>query len=671
MTRKNASSRLQSCLNWKLLPGDRVRQGHPRTIIVSTQDSDLFQIDSTGDRRLLKRLQKKIRVLPKVEQSDYKEESDTCRSSRELLRKAKGVARHLAKRFHLKVDVSTLPQLHCGSLRSEVRRLFPRELTLVQELSFKTVQKLERGCCSFCAPRFFKKLEEWEEKRFADVDEPSSSELSQFIRAFRNNVPKGWNRHKFAYIPNGHASLTHSRCGGGTWNREEFSEICSSDLVFSSGKPRIVTKYSSFNTATLTPLHMSMNKELKRKGWILFGDPTEERVQNLNGQGPLISYDYEGATDNIKSSVTREAVKVLIEQGEGLTEDQLRCLRVVGELRLDEDLPACKVGQPMGSVMSFPLLCLINKTVVDLTLTELLQSRKISFKEWTSHRCLINGDDLLLRSPVSSSEAYCSVHERWASVVGLRVNREKTMVDTERGEINSTLFEKGELVKKENAAALYMTGETADVLGFANESCGDCASFRRVVRNNCHLLAAQAVKCPTWIPRRRKLACLSDAKIRRALLSVPDSDRPVAENLFPVSVKPCDYDLTRDEEIKVVNERVAWYQDCGRKPRKPAKHVIKLQASVLSLSQALKKPKPLSDELTLKILADRWKEKKKQELREADSVRESKLIVSDLSPINALIDEIRKYKILSGLEYGPPPGGVVFDHHADYLSVIL
>jgi hypothetical protein len=146
-----------------------------------------------------------------------------------------------------------------------------------------------------------------------------------------------------------------------------------------------------------------------------------------------MSYDYEAATNNIKAEYVRAAVQVLKEKASGLTIDQIRCLDVVGELRFPGSRHAAHRGQPMGSLMSFPLLCLVNKTVVDLAMIDLLEDKKVTFKEWTSHRCLINGDDLILRSPVNDHRLYDEPHRRWGSAIGLVVNRDKTLVDKKKG----------------------------------------------------------------------------------------------------------------------------------------------------------------------------------------------------------------------------------------------
>jgi hypothetical protein len=84
------------------------------------------------------------------------------------------------------------------------------------------------------------------------------------------------------------------------------------------------------------------------------------------------------------------------------------------------------VGQMMGSLLSFPLLCLQNF---------------LAFR-WARASCarrlplLINGDDILFQS----DEAFAS---RWMDVVasvGLKVERSKTSISLEFGSLNSTLF---------------------------------------------------------------------------------------------------------------------------------------------------------------------------------------------------------------------------------------
>jgi hypothetical protein len=500
-------------------------------------------------------------------------------------------------------------------------------------------------------------VSEYKRKLFLPV-EVLPEELAAFKRAFSQNVEQGWNTNfSGAYIPNGHGTSYHARSEGGNWHEEGFGVYTDPVVVFASGKPRIITKYSSYNTEVLFPLHNSLYTSLKRKGWLLVGEPTDAKVSGLNGLGPLMSYDYQSATDNIKADYVRCAIECLKEKAEGLTPTELDCLDVLGNLKFRGSRFCAKRGQPMGSMMSFPLLCLFNKTVVDLALLDLLQSKKISFNEWTSHRCLINGDDLLLRSPLLDHAIYDRSHRKWGSSVGLVVNAEKTMVSEAKGEVNSSLFINGERQKKCNLAALYMSGETGDVVRVAIEAATSLREFRRIVRLNAHLLARQRDKFPSHVPMRYRLALLGDHKIRRALRALPDSERPAAINLFPVVEKNDQYNLPKEEEKRIIAARVAdlrrsgaWIAtlppcEGGSQPVwDPRKQTIIEGAQSLKSVYTRKWAKPA--ETVLSVLHSDWERKMKEQLweEECGSLGPSPPIISDLRRIDALVDSIRAWK---------------------------
>jgi len=578
------------------------------------------------------------------------EDSDRCRFETKYGKQAPVIERFLSKELDIKPVVDgPFPAIQCLGLRDAVRDRFPAALSEVAELSFRTVAKVTRSVCVTCKEKYADKLREWREERFKDqpVDD---DHLDRFKRTFRSNLPEKWNETKYPYIPNGHATLSHRRCEGGNWNEDQFADHCKPELVISSGKPRIVTLFSEFNTRVLTPLHYSLYGRLRKRGWLLVGDPTATEIEMLEGQD-YVSFDFKAATDNIKTAYVRAAVDILIEQGQGLSDDEIRCLRVLGELRLEPGGEIATRGQPMGSVMSFPLLCLINKTCVDLSLEDLLVKDCITFKEWSGHRVRINGDDLLTRELRRGSSFRDAISVNGAEI-GFVINREKTMVSPSKGEINSTLFEDGVLQKKVNAGALFMAPDVNDVLGLAAEASLTTVGFRRLVRANCHILAKQDVKMPTRIPDRLRRVCLGDAKIRSALSSEPLLHREPPRNFFTVAPRPQDYVLTRDEEVRIVNERVVkvrpWAVAFSGKPVRFRTGIIK---DVRRPASQLRYRKVTVEEDTiLSVLATANQLKLKESLREREEpwIQTDMLIpeiISDAdSKIGRIIDVIKEWK---------------------------
>jgi hypothetical protein len=606
---------------------------------------------------------------------------DRCARSSDLRRKVQKIVKLLQVDQSLKAICKPPSGIVCGTLRASVRSMYSSELTLAQELSIKTAAKAEVQPCTFCESLQEGRMDKYKSDRFSPVSVEELA-LDRFARSFAANVPDGWNKRKVPYVPNGHGALTVRRKDGGNWVEEEFSDQCRLELVHSSGKPRMVTMYSSYNVAVLTPLHHSLYSYLKRRSWLLVGSPTRERLRQLvehQQNREWLSFDYESATDNIKTAYVRRAVEILVQKGEGLSKDEISCLDVVSNLRLDG--VAAHSGQPMGSPMSFPLLCLINKTVVDLALADLLENKQIDFKEWSRHRCLINGDDLLTTS--TSGGCLVSAIARQGEAIGLRVNGEKTLQSWEYGEINSTVFRHGIEQKKTNVASLWMRSGVDDVLGFAHESTLTPAGFRLVVKANASRLARQKIKTISPLPWRLRESAAACGVIKRALNSNPTTEVPSPPNLFPVEPKPVGFFLTREEEATALTARVKQVRERCLYKNIPAelKRINVLRKQVKSKESekkckplALLKPakKPAREDSVLSIFARAWEWKRKEENLAVDPREEVNLPPSDLSRIGFMLDLIKlekKKRLDRPISSGPPPGGCPFSQGNGYVSL--
>lgn len=566
------------------------------------------------------------------------EDDGDCLNSDRLRGKAKTLVRWF-KSQGIPLAGDLPERVRCGQLRKAVRQCFSG-VSLLQELSFKTVQKLETHECARC-DSMDGMLEAWTSARLRPVD-VDQSHLERFTQAFSRNVPEGWDDRRRPFIPNGHATETFGRCERGNWNKEEFSDTCQVQLVWSSGKPRVITMYSAENTRLLAPLHYSLHSYLSDMGWLLVGPPTEKDVARLNG-ADFLSFDYSSATDNIKVRYVQAAVDVLKRKAKNLTEQECAALDVLCHLKIDgED---AHTGQPMGSVMSFPLLCLINKTTVDLSMDRLLGSRSISFREWSSHRCLINGDDLLLREPRPGIGMRDIMTEEGGHI-GLVVNLEKSMSDPSIGEINSTLFDNSVLQKKFNAAAVWMDSGVNDVLGYAWESSSDLKTFKRLVRCNAHILAKQEEKNLFSLPWAAQAVCRKDAKIRRALTSSPAEKRPIPAGVFRMADMPENYVLTRDEENVIISEEVERLRPIALTMKKPKKFKTSSVGNTHSYTSLLRRPVGVSKQVTLSCLSKGNTLKIKESLVSSDPVAPDlyELPPHDVSRVNALIDYMRAHK---------------------------
>nr|UJQ91939.1 MAG: putative RNA-dependent RNA polymerase [Botourmiaviridae sp.] len=558
-----------------------------------------------------------------------------CQFSQQLQKRAKACQTLLYLEFGIQPSASLAPRIRCGQLRSALRATYRKDLSPVVELSIKTSAKLEVKWCRTCADSDLEdEIQRYKRSRFQTVS-VDEDHLAKFRAMFRRNVESGWNTRVGPYIPNGHATLSNGRKEGGNWRYERFSRVAGVSRVISSGKPRIITKYSSYNTEVLSPLHDSLQKHNERKGWLLVGDPAPAHLEKLTGLGSFVSVDYSSATDNIKTRYVEVAVDILKQQGEGLTKEQVRCMDVVAGLRFEDDGPVATRGQPMGSLMSFPILCLINKTVVDLALTDLLVAGEISFKEWTSHRCLINGDDLLTREPSAIGGRLQSGIMTHGAEIGLIVNMEKTMISQTLAEINSTLFRfdhgKPVLEKKVNLGSLVMGSGVADPVAFALRSTRKKEGLSFVLLKNRQRISVTRESVP--MSRKLRWVLKHTPCVLEAFLEDPIDSPGVDSNPFPVVERSPDYDLPSWEENLIIQTKVTALRDSGYIPDDPCRpRIWGVRRRQWSEASRVKQPS-LPKERTLKILQQGWLEYKRKMVldQEAKGIAETRYSVQSES----------------------------------------
>lgn len=547
-----------------------------------------------------------------------------CKRAARNGRVARKVVRLLDHDQDMKRGSLPLPSaIRCGHLRSTIRSLYP-DLTPVQELSVKTSQKLEKPCKACLTEEVQNEtVRNYKEERFRPLPALDVCHLARFKLACLQQVRTGWNLGCYPYIPTGNATEQYARHEAGSWNKEEFSTTCRVMPIVSSGKPRVVTLYSGENSAILSPLHDALYRSLQREGWLLVGSPTDEGVKSLAEAGPYVSVDYKNATDNIRAEYCRAMLEVLKEKAIGLSDEQCAALDVVGELRFVDGGPAALRGQPMGSLMSFPLLCLINKVCVDLALVDLAEAGTISWKQFRAHRCLINGDDLLYRE-FDNSRGILAGILRHGSLAGLVVNEEKTMVSDVYAELNSTVFKDARKQKKTNVSVVEWRSEVSDPIGFISDSVCKPSTFRSLI-------------CDWRVPIRRAWPKVQGPvppkfmrelwRFRRELTFRPLLQHQGRPNPFPVITKPAGYDLSREEEVCYITERVARLREecasaprarCGRSFFRFAKVKLPLpkisQGEHVSIQRVLRKEETSCEDNVLKLLADSWQRKLKEKL---------------------------------------------------------
>lgn len=212
-------------------------------------------------------------------------------------------------------------------------------------------------------------------------------------------------------------------------------------VVQSAGKPRPLTKFPA-EGLYLKPIHKTIYGALSSKKWLLRGPPSREALLKAGFSadlGDLVSGDYKSATDNLPIEVMEVALARMLRNAisipENVKELAQRACRPL--LFSEKETLEVKVGQMMGSLLSFPFLCLQNYLSFRWSL------RSAGIKGHVP--VLINGDDILFQEP---KPGFSETWFRVVSAVGLEVEQTKTSVARDFGSLNSTLlrWEEGRLV---------------------------------------------------------------------------------------------------------------------------------------------------------------------------------------------------------------------------------
>jgi len=260
-------------------------------------------------------------------------------------------------------------------------------------------------------------------------------------------TPRSWGGvHGFS--TNGSIKYCTSTTGSKPFDQAAYIDACLNGLdrklstrsyltvVQSAGKPRPLSKFSA-DALHLKPLHKAIYDRLSGFSWLNRGDFTSD---GLRGAGfsfvegeMLFSGDYKSATDNLSIEVAETILSTLLSTTvsvpgsiKAYAMDILRPMLFNLELMIDDFQPTR--GQMMGSLLSFPLLCIQNR------LAFLWSGHTVGI-DCSEFPCLINGDDILFRSGPHFGAHWMSV----VSSLSLEVERSKTSVSATFGSLNSTL----------------------------------------------------------------------------------------------------------------------------------------------------------------------------------------------------------------------------------------
>nr|UJQ92025.1 MAG: putative RNA-dependent RNA polymerase [Botoulivirus sp.] len=240
------------------------------------------------------------------------------------------------------------------------------------------------------------------------------------------------------YVPDQQGCLEEARGTGGTLSVSEEStdySLVRRGVAKQKGKFRVVTMQSARVKRVLRPVHNALYDHLSSFGWCVRGDVQKEDFLSVldSTDEDLVSGDFNSATDLIYLPAVEAVCSVLSEDTNLTVEEREVLLGSFSNLRWisqSGNISPILRGSMMGNLVSFPLLCLINKACHDIAAEEVYgpEVRRVG---------RFNGDDCLFGA---SPEMY----RKWrlvTSIYGLSVNESKTMFTRRWADLNSQTFD--------------------------------------------------------------------------------------------------------------------------------------------------------------------------------------------------------------------------------------
>jgi len=211
-------------------------------------------------------------------------------------------------------------------------------------------------------------------------------------------------------------------------------------------KVRIITAGSMALQKVMHPLQKFLWRSLvSHPVFRLIGEPVTARIvqdalgSRLGVDEYYLSGDYSAATDNlapwVSNTIADEIAAVC-----GLTPAERECFlkSLTGNIFFDNAKEVLKGGLPqewgqlMGSVISFPVLCIANAALCRWSL-EIVRAQTLTLKELPM---LVNGDDVVFRTTLQGHKIW----ERITHFAGLSSSIGKTFLTKEFAQINSANF---------------------------------------------------------------------------------------------------------------------------------------------------------------------------------------------------------------------------------------
>jgi len=203
-------------------------------------------------------------------------------------------------------------------------------------------------------------------------------------------------------------------------------------------KIRMITAMPPFQQAVLRSLRSKMHGVMKRHPvFHLINEPVTESHMldrlgiNLKETDAYLSGDYEAATDNIFSWVSEAVADYVGDALQLANEERALFISALTGSRF-KGQPQM-IGQLMGSIMSFVVLCIINAAMTRWAI-ELAARRVYTLRDAP---LTINGDDVAAKGDKHRLPAFW---ETITSFVGLKKSIGKTYVSREFVNMNSTSY---------------------------------------------------------------------------------------------------------------------------------------------------------------------------------------------------------------------------------------
>jgi len=274
--------------------------------------------------------------------------------------------------------------------------------------------------------------------------------------------PGGWNKRKYEVINNEEhiedeeltiltkqSELPYTEAYAKLWFRILKKAVAADNIAVLVGlveplKLRVISKHDPYIATVLHSLQKFIHNHMrKQKTFRLIGEYISERAMldvlgaNLGIDEEFLSGDYSDASNSIFSWASQAAANAVADELELSSAE--RKLYVDSLVNHHMENPDTELHQPqqsgqlMGSISSFPILCIINAAMCRWAYELSIQQ----IRTLNETPMLINGDDIAIRAKTQYYELWKTI----TSYVGLTESLGKTFRSREFVNMNSTNFQ--------------------------------------------------------------------------------------------------------------------------------------------------------------------------------------------------------------------------------------